>query len=623
MFAPMIDGPETTKEMLTAFGGYNHNLKIVEGEWYDEENLCTDHYPVMSPALMPIAVDRATYTSGGQQVYPALSGCGITSFTDKNGTEHYAYVQPTSGASDTLYKLCIDDAYTNLVLDPATVKQFVLMGTYLLVFPDKKYINVNDRTEYGEISEKIKYGGTQDPTAKNGGLNLKFTPCDGSGNAITGYTTSATAPQNPSDGDLWLDISEEPHLYKRYSSANGMWLGVSDVYVFVEEDTDEIEIHPPSDYFNEGDGITLEYIGTSLTTDDLSLNGSHIVQKSVGGGIIIIGTIDEPFSTSGGAYITRSVPDMDYVCECNNRIWGCKFGVVDGKNINELYCSKLGDFKNWEVYEGLSTDSWRASVGAEGAWTGCIAYNGYPTFFKENSIHKIYISSTGAHQVVMTSADGISNGSWRSTVIINGVLFYLSYFGVMAYTGTLPTKISEQITFVLTEGVAGALNKYYYLTAKNNTTLMTFVYDTELQVWHKVKTQTASMYAPMRHRLFYEDTQYNNIGSINTRDWNMVEMFTDWYAISGVIGFAYPENKYLSRFVFRMDLAKDSWCEMFIEYDSNGQWYSKGRMYRPGLQSFVLPVMPRRCDHCRIKLVGYGDFKLYSMSKILEVGSDY
>jgi len=482
---------------------------------------------------------------------------------------------------------------------------------------------VNDTTEYGDIEERIHYGGSPATDAKNSSLNLKFTPCDGNGAPITGYTTSATAPQNPSDGDLWLDISEEPHLYKKYSAANGMWLGVSDVYVFVEENSSEYEYYPPSLYFKEGDSITLEYTDTSLTTDNLSLNGSHIVQKSTLGGIILIGTIDEPFTTSGGAYLSRSVPDMDYVCECNNRVWGCKFGEVDGQNVNELYCSKLGDFKNWEVYEGLSTDSWRGSVGAEGPWTGCIAYNGYPTFFKENSIHKIYISSTGAHQVVMTSADGIANGSWRSAVIINGVLFYLSYFGVMAYTGTLPAKISEQITFVLTDGVAGALNKTYYLSAKNGQTNMTFAYDTELQVWHKVKPHHATMYAPMRHRLFFEDEEHNNIGSINTRDWNMTEMFTDWYAVSGVIGFAYPDNKYLSRFVFRIDLAANSWCEMFIEYDSNGQWYSKGRMYRPGLQSFVLPVMPRRCDHCRIKLVGYGDFKLYSISKVLEVGSDY
>ena len=39
----------TTRDMLSAFGGYNHNLKINEGEFYDMENLTSADYPVLSP----------------------------------------------------------------------------------------------------------------------------------------------------------------------------------------------------------------------------------------------------------------------------------------------------------------------------------------------------------------------------------------------------------------------------------------------------------------------------------------------------------------------------------------------------------------------------------------------
>ena len=630
MFAPMVQGPETSRDMITTFGGYNHNLRNADGlptskwgntppmEWYDEENLCTDQYPVMSPATKPTTIVDTT------------KKCGVTSFTTVDGKEHYAYVKDYATGGQTYTQLYIDSTRTAMILDGTTVKQFVLMGTYLVIFPDKKYININDTTDYGSIEAKLSYGFSPSQSGRaNSPLDLKMTPCDAEGNAVTGYTTSDTAPASPSDGDLWLDTSENPHIFKRYSASYGMWLGVSDVYVFVAENVDDYEVLTLSDYIHEGDSIQLNYTDTSVHTDvSKALSGSHIVQKAVYGGIIIIGQIDEPFTTSGGATVDRLVPDMDYVIECNNRLWGCKYGTVDGKNINELYCSKLGDFKNWEVYEGLSTDSWRGSVGAEGPWTGASAYNGYPTFFKENSIHKIYISSTGAHQVVMTSADGIAKGSWRSAVIINGVLYYLSHFGVMAYTGTLPVKISDQIPFVLSYGVAGGLNKYYYLSATGaGDKPYTFVYDTELQVWHKVSAHGAVMYTPVRHRLMYEETTGANLPGIvkevETRNWNMEEVYGDWYAVSGVIGFAYPDKKYLSRFVFRIDLSKNSWCEMFIEYDSDGQWHSKGRMYRPGLQSFVLPVMPRRCDHCKIKLVGSGDFRLYSISKVLEVGSDY
>lgn len=638
MFAPQIQGPETSRDMVTTFGGYNHNLRIADGlptsqwgntppmEWYDEENLSTDHYPVMSPSLSP----KKTIRPGSTNTLEPTGALGVTSFVTIDGVEHYLYI-------DANGHFVMDGQY---LVDTRSwpddrERQYILMGTYLIVFPDRMYININklDPLEWGYIDAIRTYGNasasTSSPNHKVTANNLQFTPCDLDGNAVTGYTTSDTAPANPSDGDLWLDTSENVHIFKRYSASNAMWLGVSDVYVLVQQAAGSGEDFPLSDAFSEGDGINLNYTDTSVQTDvSKGLKGSHVVQKVAGNGLILIGVIDEPFTTVGEATISRSCPDMDYIIECNNRLWGCKYGIVDDKNINELYCSKLGDFKNWEVYEGLSTDSWRGSVGAEGAWTGAAAYNGYPTFFKEDSIHKVYISSTGAHQVVMTSADGVSEGSWRSMKIINGVLFYLSRFGVMAYTGTLPARISEQIPFLLKDGVGGVLNKQYYLSAKTyDDAYVTFIYDTELQVWHKVSPHRAIQYTTLRDRLIFDSKEPvlrgGYLNELTMRDWGTEETVGDWYAVSGVIGFAYPDNKYLSRFVFRADLAKDSWCELFIEYDSDGKWLSKGRMYRPGLQSFVLPVMPRRCDHCRIKLVGHGDFRLYSISKILEVGSDY
>ena len=38
-------------------------------------------------------------------------------------------------------------------------------------------------------------------------------------------------------------------------------------------------------------------------------------------------------------------------------------------------------------------------------------------------------------------------------------------------------------------------------------------------------------------------------------------------------------------------------------------------------QTFCVPVIPRRCDHCRIRLSGQGPMKLYSIGRVLETGS--
>jgi hypothetical protein len=40
------------------------------------------------------------------------------------------------------------------------------------------------------------------------------------------------------------------------------------------------------------------------------------------------------------------------------------------------------------------------------------------------------------------------------------------------------------------------------------------------------------------------------------------------------------------------------------------------------LQSFAVPIRPQRCDHLRLKIMGEGDAKIYSICKTIEWGSD-
>ena len=46
---PKDDG--IRKSQTIAFGGYNHTLGAKNGQIWDEHNMCSDHYPVMSPRL--------------------------------------------------------------------------------------------------------------------------------------------------------------------------------------------------------------------------------------------------------------------------------------------------------------------------------------------------------------------------------------------------------------------------------------------------------------------------------------------------------------------------------------------------------------------------------------------
>jgi hypothetical protein len=96
-----------------------------------------------------------------------------------------------------------------------------------------------------------------------------------------------------------------------------------------------------------------------------------------------------------------------------------------------------------------------------------------------------------------------------------------------------------------------------------------------------------------------------------------------WRADSANIGFEYADQKYLSRYTIRMKLGKQARCALYIEYDSSGIWEPKGSMEgKDVVKTYTMPVIPRRCDHMRLRLEGEGEMQLYSIARILEIGGD-
>ena len=60
----------------------------------------------------------------------------------------------------------------------------------------------------------------------------------------------------------------------------------------------------------------------------------------------------------------------------------------------------------------------------------------------------------------------------------------------------------------------------------------------------------------------------------------------------------------------------------FVQYDSGGDWEYLFTMTGSSLRSFSVPIRPRRCDHLRLRVVGEGEAKIYSIAKVVEEGSD-
>jgi hypothetical protein len=334
--------------------------------------------------------------------------------------------------------------------------------------------------------------------------------------------------------------------------------------------------------------------------------------------------IDKRYSIEAKVTLERKMPKVDFITEAGNRLWGCRYGLSNDKiMVNEIYASKLGDFKNWNSFAGISTDSYAASVGTDGQFTGAITHLGYPIFFKENCIHKVYGNFPANYQIQTTACRGVQKGCERSLAIVNETLFYKSRSAVCAYDGSLPTEVSSALGDVqYSNAVAGVLgNKYYISMEETDGDYSLFVFDTKKGMWHREDNTRVVDFCTNKGDLFFIDYGGNDIKTVRgtgTLDTSLVE----WEAITGVIGTDSPDKKYISRMDVRLSLNVGTRVSIFADYDSLGSWEHLFSMTGTTLRSFAIPIRPKRCDHLRLKIMGIGEAKIYSITKTTEQGSD-
>lgn len=596
---PYLSELRTSRKMIDVFGGYNHNLRIGDGEFYDMTNLSSADYPVLSPRhargvyMVPnvpqgiIAKDVFCYVDGGDFVAgDNRIPLGLTIDKDENGK-----VIP---------------------------KKLVSMGAYVIILPDKKYINTAILAEHGSIE-----------ATKTTTSTVTFSLCKLDGVEYDNVSIQPTEPASPANLALWLDTSAVPNSLKQYSSATKMWVGIATTY---------IKISSPGigAQFATGDGVTISGIVSPELAD---LNNTVVVQARGTDFIVVTGILDQVITQETPICVSRWMPDLDFIIESKNRLWGCKYGraylgkqydkrtgeTVDKRSaepVNEIYACKLGDFKNWNCFMGISTDSYAVTVGTDGQFTGAATYLGYPLFFKENCMHKVYGDSM-PFGVQDTACRGVQAGCSESLAIVNETLYYKSRSAVCAYDGSLPVEISSALGDVTySKAVAGNLgNKYYVSMLSENGKHDLFVFDTLKGMWHREDDTEVVQFCNHQGELYYidrKDMQIKTVLGTGTPDTSPIE----WEAITGILGTDSPDKKYISRIDVRMYIPVGSRVMFFVEYDSDGHWQYLFTMTGMNLKSFPVPIRPLRCDHLRIKIVGEGEAKIYSICQTFEQGSD-
>lgn len=553
----------TSRRTVDAFGGLNRSPRTGEGEFAQMENLSSDFYPVLAPC-------------------PPREQLDITGVTSLGAGQRLFYTQGT--------ELVLGDRRIDLGLSPDGNKILVKMGAYVVVFPDKKYASTLENGDCGSLEARFE------------AANAVLTPCTLEGaDRIPDYIQSAE-PLSPENGTLWLDTAASPAVLKEWSAASNLWAAVETAYVRIEAPG----IGVP---FRQYDGVTLS--GAE------ALDGANVIWQA-GSDFAVVSGVLEGQKHMCGLVLSRTVPEMDYVIECGNRLWGCRAGTDRlGNPVNEIYASKLGDFRNWNCFMGLSTDSYAVTVGTQGPFTGAITYLGNPLFFKEDCLYKIYGSYPAAFHVQSTACRGVAQGGGESLAIVGETLFYKSPMGVCAYDGSLPAEVGRNLGFDPLEGGVGAgFGGKYFLSLQEHTgTDALYVYDKLLGQWHRETGFGARQMVSHAGKLYGLDKN----GGLWLLRGGKSRARVKWMARTGRISGWDGKRMVLKSLELQLLLANRARMDISVRYDDRGAWERIGTLTGSD-RRFLLPIRPKPCSHLELLLEGEGDIRLLSLTRVLRQG---
>lgn len=601
MKLPNLNVKKDSVVMTNAFAGYNHNLRINDGEFYDTKNLTNDDYPVIGSRKKRGIVRQLTDPMG-------MLGGKYISFVDDN-------------------KFYYDESYVCDLEESGKERILVSMGAYICIFPDGAIYN----TSTGEVSFI-----EQEVTTSEAPI---FTLCrlDGTEYSEEETITSATEPDK-GIYRYWIDTSSDPVVMKMYSENIGAWISVATTYV-------KITATGIGKGFRVYDAVSLEGVDVDIEAiyNDYDFNQSTILYDVGENYLVVAGFINRIFANSQPVTVKRKKPDMDFVIELDNRLWGCS------SENHEIYACKLGDPTNWNFFMGTDGDSYAATVGSDNVFTGAASYLGYLFFFKEAGYHKVYGTKPSNFEISWKEGRGVQFGSDKSLAVVNDSLFFKSRDGICIYDGSI-RNISRALVGNYYDAVAcGYRDKYYVSMRDEDYQRHFFVYDSTKGTWIReddtralfmkaaengmyvidengvlFNVSTEQMYVtifPIHEELGEEFYYPNETFYPGKTSKGQNEQDFEWSLTTGEIGLESPYNKYMKRLNIRCTIETNANVIIEVMYDSSGDWEKIAEYFAVRKRSYEIPVSVKRCDHMQLRLSGYGDFKLYSIAKVYEEGS--
>ena len=185
MKLPILNALQTYTETVDSFGGLNRSDKISRGELHDMKNLTSDCAPLLSTRRARgkvLGLPNEGYIcskllAGDNLCYTFDNLLFINSFP--------SYIGESSSDLTAVFDLGLSG-------DPDTF--LVAVGSYILIFPDKKYVNTADYSDRGDIEyEKTISSAVFTPWALAASFLARMIPwrAAGSPQTATGFSRSS------------------------------------------------------------------------------------------------------------------------------------------------------------------------------------------------------------------------------------------------------------------------------------------------------------------------------------------------------------------------------------------------------------------------------------------------
>lgn len=303
----------------------------------------------------------------------------------------------------------------------------------------------------------------------------------------------------------------------------------------------------------------------------------------------------------GTLTVSRPLPDLDYICESDNRLWGLN------RRENRVYASHWG--RPDSFYPDGKEGGWSKTFGSEGEFTAICAFGGGVCCFKEGLLHKILGTTPGSYYVSDYTLPGVKQGCERSVQTISDTLCYRGVHGVYAYSGAAPKLISRELGDNLPDcAVSGTDGRMYYLSGLVGGNPVRYAYDTFGKVWIKEADEQAAAIACVGGTTYMlTDSGLYKIGSGDKSQSHFMAEFVPFCEDTF-------RKKCYTRLVFGITMAPDSTLRVYTRCD--GGEYRLTYTHTPDSRcSLSIPIRVQRCSRFGIRLEGRGDVTITGLAR--------